>query len=868
MVYPANPTMKLYITSTHFILQTPDLGSSYQFVIERATGRCYCHERFNPIDSGTPRNEIYYLDVFLIVGIIPIDSVLYVVVVTAADIIDTLRDRNIYEIKAAELVPVKCLGKESDSQETQKQSICKLLSSGFYFSYYYDLTRTMSDKAIEGNLHERAEKSYYWNLELYRDFISQGVDTQWLIPIIQGYVGISTVNNLNETLLVALISRRSCERTGTRYNCRGLDDEGNVANYVETEQILITGKHAFSYLQIRGSVPLFWEQTGLTTQVALTRSQEMNTIGLVKHTQQLLEQFQSVTMLNLLSSHKSDETCLTDAWEAIMPVVTNQFQSKLFYQHFDFHAMCKGNKYSSLNSLLSDLQDFINYYMYFMESEGEVHYRQKGVIRSNCLDCLDRTNVVQSYIGWAVLVSQLSSLHCTIPTSMESAGSLAITKAFKNLWADNGDYLSFQYTGTGSTISSVTREGRQGFRGMISHGLISISRLYNANVEDAARQKSIDAMLRRRGQSGMMNQFEDAVNAKESEFATYKNFTIRAITWNVAGRKIPQDMDFTEILQGGEPADVIVLVFQEVVKLNPRNILQESNNQGAIDNIQRIIERSLFNTGFRYSILCQADLVGIGLFIYAKASLCKDITKLETDSIKVGFGGKMGNKGGVVGRFNLLDTTICVLGCHLASGNENNEARKTQLFDIHNRAFQQEKVGKQNIYYINQHDIRLICGDLNFRIPLNNYSVRSTIKEGKFKDLLGNDQLIEALTNRQIPDYKECEINFPPTYKFDFGTDIYDTSKKQRVPSWCDRILYCGDGIEPIHYDFVDVRISDHRPVVAEFNIIAKKIDEQLKKQIEEEIYSQLIPEEGEEEEAYVEESKEKIAESVDLLSL
>ena len=365
-----------------------------------------------------------------------------------------------------------------------------------------------------------------------------------------------------------------------------------------------------------------------------------------------------------------------------------------------------------------------------------------------------------------------------------------------------------------------------------------------------------------------MNQFEDAVNAKESEFATYKNFTIRAITWNVAGRKIPQDMDFTEILQGGEPADVIVLVFQEVVKLNPRNILQESNNQGAIDNIQRIIERSLFNTGFRYSILCQADLVGIGLFIYAKASLCKDITKLETDSIKVGFGGKMGNKGGVVGRFNLLDTTICVLGCHLASGNENNEARKTQLFDIHNRAFQQEKVGKQNIYYINQHDIRLICGDLNFRIPLNNYSVRSTIKEGKFKDLLGNDQLIEALTNRQIPDYKECEINFPPTYKFDFGTDIYDTSKKQRGPSWCDRILYCGDGIEPIHYDFVDVRISDHRPVVAEFNIIAKKIDEQLKKQIEEEIYSQLIPEEGEEEEAYVEESKEKIAESVDLLSL
>ena len=865
MGYPANPTMKLYITRTHFILQTPDLGSSYQFLIERATGRCYCHERFNPVDSGTPRNEIYYLDVFLIVGIIPIDSVLYVVVVTEANIVDTLLDRNIYEIKAAELIPVKSTGRESESQESQKQSICKLLSSGFYFSYYYDLTRSMSDKQNEGNLHERAEKSYYWNLELYRDFVSQGVDTQWLIPIIQGYVGISTVNHLNETLLLALISRRSCERTGTRYNCRGLDDEGNVANYVETEQILIVGKYVYSYLQIRGSVPLFWEQTGLTTQVALTRSQEMNMIGLVKHTQQLLNAFHSVTMINLLCYSKSDEKCLTDAWEEIMPMVSNQFQNKLFYQHFDFHTMCKGNKYSNLNSLIGQLQDFINYYMFFMESEGVVRYKQKGIMRSNCLDCLDRTNVQQSYIGWAVLVSQLATLRCTIPTSMESAGSLGITKVFKNLWADNGDYLSFQYTGTSSTISSVTREGRQGLKGMISHGLISISRLYNANVEDAARQKSIDAMLRRRGK-GMMNQFEDTVSARESEFALYKNFTIRAITWNLAGRKIPPDTDFTSILQGQEPADVIVLSFQEVVKLNPRNILQESNNQGAIDNIKRIIERSLFNTGFRYSILCQADLVGIGLFIYAKGSLCKDITKLETDSIKVGFGGNIGNKGGVVGRFNLLDTTICVLACHLASGNEHNEARKSQLLDIHNRAFQQEKVGKQNIYHINNHDIRLICGDLNFRIALNNYNVRTTIKEGKFKSLLNNDQLIEALKNKEIRGYKECEIEFPPTYKFDFGTDIYDTSKKQRVPSWCDRILYSGENIEPCYYDFVDIRLSDHRPVVAEFNIIAKKIDEQLKKQIEEEIYSQIIPEEDEE--IYVEESKQKIAETVDLLSL
>jgi len=45
---------------------------------------------------------------------------------------------------------------------------------------------------------------------------------------------------------------------GTRYNARGLDDEGNVANYVETEQIITFKNYISSFFQIRGSVPLFW----------------------------------------------------------------------------------------------------------------------------------------------------------------------------------------------------------------------------------------------------------------------------------------------------------------------------------------------------------------------------------------------------------------------------------------------------------------------------------------------------------------------------------------------------------------------------------------------------------------------------------
>lgn len=57
---------------------------------------------------------------------------------------------------------------------------------------------------------------------------------------------------------MVLISRRSYFMGGTRYNSRGIDSKGNVANFVETEQILITQNRVCSYLQYRGSMPFYW----------------------------------------------------------------------------------------------------------------------------------------------------------------------------------------------------------------------------------------------------------------------------------------------------------------------------------------------------------------------------------------------------------------------------------------------------------------------------------------------------------------------------------------------------------------------------------------------------------------------------------
>ena len=72
-----------------------------------------------------------------------------------------------------------------------------------------------------------------------------------------------------------------------------------------------------------------------------------------------------------------------------------------------------------------------------------------------------------------------------------------------------------------------------------------------------------------------------------------------------------------------------------------------------------------------------------------------------------------------------------------------------------------------------------------------------------------------------IPSWlSEHKLLFKPTFKFDRGVDAYDTSAKQRIPSWTDRILFLNKGMRCISYNAAaDIRVSDHRPVFATFEV-------------------------------------------------
>lgn len=164
----------------------------------------------------------------------------------------------------------------------------------FYFSYTYNLTHPFEREApkiaaVKGRMkdqflhHAHSWNSFYWNKYLQSpliDFLSKkpgnaAVIRPFLLPLLSGYIGMKKVMMANKELTLVLISRRSRERCGTRYFSRGIDEDGNVSNFNETEQILICGeegKRTFaSHVQTRGSIPVFWaEMNGLAYVPKLT----------------------------------------------------------------------------------------------------------------------------------------------------------------------------------------------------------------------------------------------------------------------------------------------------------------------------------------------------------------------------------------------------------------------------------------------------------------------------------------------------------------------------------------------------------------------------------------------------------------------
>ncbi|KAK5192420.1 hypothetical protein LTR99_010452 [Exophiala xenobiotica] len=414
-----------------------------------------------------------------------------------------------------------------------------LTSGSYFFSYDFDLTRrlVLLGGNAKGPARETLDPLYFWNRRLATPFLDSNQDA-FLMPILQGFVGqraftvkkaeskdpnsacivsaehdkesaglehaishakegLASISGDTQDYLLTLISRRSVKRSGLRYLRRGIDDEGNCANAVETEQILsspdwASSRRIRSFVQIRCSIPLYFSQSPYSFKPApiIHQSAAKNDNAMKKHFHDLKGRYGGVQIAALVDKHGTE----TNIGQAYEEAVRNLKESNLLdgvqFEWFDFHAECRGMKFENVSRLVDKLEPTLEGYGQTTVSSTGIETSQSGVIRTNCMDCLDRTNVAQSAFGQYMLQKDLAKEGFAIDLLHDET-----TTWFNTLWADNGDAISRQYASTAALKGDFTRTRRRNYRGALNDFSLTLTRYYNNMVNDYFSQAVIDVLL-------------------------------------------------------------------------------------------------------------------------------------------------------------------------------------------------------------------------------------------------------------------------------------------------------------------------------------------------------------------------------------
>lgn len=307
----------------------------------------------------------------------------------------------------------------------------------------------------------------------------------------------------------------------------------------------------------------------------------------------------------------------------------------------------------------------------------------------------------------------------------------------------------------------------------------------------------------------------------------------------MAGHKEGVDEDLSpwlcpDILGTTQP-EIVAVAFQEIVELSPQQIMNSDPTTKQM--WEKAVRRTLNNRaqrlgGEKYILLRSGQLVGAVLCIFVKVSALRIIKNVEGSVKKTGLSGIAGNKGAVSIRLDYANTPICFVTAHLAAGFANYEERNKDYATIHDGLRFQRNLG------IDDHDTVIWLGDFNYRIGLSRERTMDLIRKRDLETMYENDQLnLQMVAGLAFPYYSEARITFLPTYRFDVGSDDYDSSEKQRIPAWTDRVLRKGSNIRQLSYNSAPLKFSDHRPVFATFDCTVNTINEALRGEISREIY-------------------------------
>ncbi|KUJ07026.1 uncharacterized protein LY89DRAFT_602159 [Mollisia scopiformis] len=472
-----------------------------------------------------------------LLGFIRFTGCYYMLLITKRSQVAMIGGHFTYSVDHTELVPLTT-GAASrfkpDAKNSEEARFLSILSNldltrSFYFSYSYDITRTLQHNIIreraavaKGTPYPHAHdynSMFVWNSYLLQPAIAALKNTyDWCLPVIHGYIDQSALSIYGRSVYITIIARRSRYFAGARFLKRGANDLGYVANDVETEQIvsevLTTSFHApgpklfanpnfTSYVQHRGSIPLYWTQdnTGVTPKPPI----ELNLVdpfygAAALHFDNLFERYGTpVYVLNLVKAKERtprESKLLHEYTNAINYL--NQFlpaDKKIIHKAWDMSRASKSRDQDVIGTLENIAEEVVTTTSFFHNGDGRTSMPrvQNGVARTNCIDCLDRTNAAQFVIGKRALGHQLHALGIIADTSIDY--DTDAVNLFTHMYHDHGDTIAVQYGGSQLVNTMETYRKINQWTSHSRDMVESFKRYYNNSFLDGQRQEAYNLFL-------------------------------------------------------------------------------------------------------------------------------------------------------------------------------------------------------------------------------------------------------------------------------------------------------------------------------------------------------------------------------------
>ncbi|XP_019423515.1 PREDICTED: phosphoinositide phosphatase SAC2-like isoform X2 [Lupinus angustifolius] len=488
-----------------------------------------------------------------IIGFVKFLEPYYMMLITKRRKIGTICGHAIYAVTKSEMIPVPHATVQSkvaysSDENRYKKLLCSVdLTKDFFFSYSYhvmlSLQKNLSDSITTG-------KSLYETMFVWNEFLTRGIrntlqNTSWTVALVHGFFEQVKLSISEREFYLTVIARRSRHFAGTRYLKRGVNEKGRVANDVETEQIVFADAHdgcpmqISSVVQIRGSIPLFWSQetSRLNIRPDIMLSKEDHSFEATRlHFENLAKRYGNpIIILNLIKTRekKPRESILRAEFVNAVRSINKNWRggNRLKFLDWDLnlHSRSKASNvltqlgkvaayalkftgifYCQVTPRLEGLLGYsnsekcvdegtvINNHLLTGDVSGDSGVKprmlQAGVLRTNCIDCLDRTNVAQFAYGLAALACQLQALGFIESPYIDLDSHLA--KETMKIYESMGDTIALQYAGSAAQKKIFSEKRGQWKPATKSQEFIrNLQRYCNNTYFDGNKQKAINLFL-------------------------------------------------------------------------------------------------------------------------------------------------------------------------------------------------------------------------------------------------------------------------------------------------------------------------------------------------------------------------------------